>query len=175
MWTSRVWATLWTPTICLTFPLPDVCLEGSRMCVGRKRSPWPEYSHRATLDGDTSTLQWTRHAKGGDLVMGRVWTLEDTCMPTAMLESTGPAVRGGRFASLAPFLAAVAGLHDHEDVRSAIIKATQVAEAELSLEPTDLNWMMAVFSNSTTVRPDDSVFHSPHRCLVSFPDGVNLN
>ena len=43
-----------------------------------------------------------------------------------------------------------------------------------AIEPTDLNWMQAIFYNATTARPSDDVFRAPARCRSSFPADASL-
>ena len=192
-WTGRTFATVWTESACVTFPTPSRCLEGANMCAGYKASPWPSFSHRATLDEDTSMDVWQRSRHGGNddggdglgvgsdgggcsggdcarFPVSTLYTLKDSCMPVVMTQAVGPAARGGGGKhGVMSGLLELFGAAMPVDVLAAV----KLQDAP-TIEPTDLNWLQAVFSNATTERPNNGLFRAPERCRKSFPADANL-
>jgi len=169
---DRVLASIWTPTMCVSFPIPEVCLLGSRFCPGYRLSPWPKFEHDAILDDQSeqkvARFSW-RHHKNKDEVLGKLWVLKDSCMPISIQQAVGPNLHPNTSSSSAfgESIISALGVHTSTLVQDAL----KYANFEIGDIPpfSDYNWLAASFSNSSSDRPDSNLFTIPSRCDGSIP------
>ena len=169
---DRVLVSIWTPTICVTVPVPEVCLLGSRFCPGHRLSPWPRFEHDTILDEDQqlklSRFSW-RHHKNNDEVLGKLWVLKDSCMPVSIQQVVGPNLHSNESSTTAFGESILSALDSHasEIVREAL----KGANFEIGEVPplSNYNWLSAQFSNSSSLRPADTLFTIPARCDGTAP------
>jgi hypothetical protein len=169
---DRVLASMWTPTMCVSFPVPEVCLLGSRFCPGFRLSPWPKYEHDAILDDQSeqkvARFSW-RHHKNKDEVLGKIWVLKDSCMPVSIQQAVGPNLHPNTSSSSAfgESIISALGVYTSNLVQEALKNANfEVGDVPLL---SDYNWAAASFSNSSSDRPDSNLFTIPARCDGSIP------
>lgn len=166
---DRVLASIWTPTMCITFPVPETCLLGSRFCPGYRLSPWPKFEHEALLDDvKVARFSW-RHHKNNNEELGKLWVLKDSCMPLSIQQAVGPNLHAND-SSISAFgesIISVLGSHTSNLIQEAL----KSANFELDDIPpiSDYNWLSAQFSNSSSARPDSNLFTLPARCDSSIP------
>jgi hypothetical protein len=190
-WSGHAYATIWTPSACITIPVPDVCLaRGARMCFGSAHSSWPAWESHASIDAEHEIktfvrADWTKEEDA----LSRIFVLRRTCAPIALHTIVGPNVHAnattlGGSDSLMRWLASFvsssgAGAGDNSvpwrDAAARILDAQLAGSAGCAPKASRFNWLSGTFLNSTFDRPDDSVFGAPARCHASFPEGHGLS
>lgn len=192
-WTGRAYATVWTPSGCITIPVPDVCLaRGAKMCFGAAHSSWPAWEQHADIDNQHELKTFVREdwAKTEDAV-SRIFVMRRTCAPLALHTVVGPNVHahngttlGASSDSLMRWLAsfvASSGAAEGDnsvawrDAAARILDAQLAGSAGRTPKASRFNWLSGMFLNSTFDRPKDSVFGAPARCHASFPEGHGLS